>query len=112
MATFSYVPDFGAQVTKRPTVRSVKFSDGYEQRVSYGINTQPQMWNLSFAQRTDSEASAIEAFLSARNGVEYFDWTPPNGASALKFICREWSRTLDRANLNTINCQFEQVFDL
>jgi phage-related protein len=112
MAVFTYTPDFGAQVTKQPSVRSVKFSDGYEQRIAYGLNTAPQSWNLSFAQRTDAEAAAIEAFLSARNGVEAFDWTPPNGAQQFKFICRQWTRSLDRANLNTVSATFEQVFDL
>lgn len=112
MATFSYTPDFGAQVTKSPRVRSVKFGDGYEQRLAYGINTAPQVWDLSFAQRDDTEASGIEAFLAAANGVDWFYWTPPNGATQYKFICREWQRSLDKANLNTVTCKFEQVFDL
>lgn len=111
MATFTYTPDFGAQLTKSPSVRSVKFSDGYEQRLTYGINTNPQVWSLTFAQRTDAEANAIDAFLTTERGVTAFDWTPPNGTAA-KFICREWTRTLDRANLNTVTAKFEQVFDL
>lgn len=112
MATFTFTPDFGAQVAKKPVVRSVKFSDGYEQRLSYGINTAPQSWSLSFAQREDTEANEIESFLADKNGVTPFEWTPPNGSAPLKFICREWTRSLDRANLNTISTQFEQVFDL
>lgn len=111
MATFTATPDFSAQVTKSPRVRSVRFGDGYEQRLAYGLNTQPQSWDLTFAMRTDTEAGEIDAFLSARNGVESFDWTPPNG-SAGKYICREWRRTLDRANLNTVSARFEQVYDL
>lgn len=112
MATFTFTPDFGAQISSMPRVRSVRFSDGYEQRLSYGLNTSPQMWNVSFAQRGDSEANAIEGFLAARNGVEAFDWTPPNTGIPYKFICREWTRSLDRANLNTVSAKFEQVFDL
>lgn len=111
MATFSYVPDFGASQNKRPRVTSVRFGDSYEQRVAYGINTNPSEWSLTFSMRDDSEAAAIDAFLTARNGVESFDWTPPGGTSK-KFICREWSKTLDRNNLNSISAKFEQVFDL
>lgn len=111
MATFTYTPDFGASQTKRPRVNSMRFSDGYEQRATFGINTNPQEWSLTFAMRTDSEASAIDAFLEARKGVESFDWTPPN-SSAGRYICREWTKTLDRNNLNTIQAKFEQVFDL
>lgn len=112
MATFTYTPDFGAQVTTRPAVRSAKFGDGYEQRLAYGLNTKPQVWNLTFAARVDTDANGIEAFLGDANGVSWFYWTPPNGSTALKFICREWQRTVDRYNLNTITCTFEQVFDL
>lgn len=111
MATFTYTPDFGATQTKRPTVRSVRFSDGYEQRLSYGINTNPGNWALSFSMREDTEANAIDDFLTARDGVEPFDWTPPGG-SAGKYICREWTKTLDRNNLNTVSATFEQVYDL
>lgn len=112
MATFTFTPDFGAQVTNAPRVRSVRFGDGYEQRIAHGLNTRPQMWDLQFAQRTDAEANAIETFLATENGVTAFDWTPPNGSGTFKFICREWSRSLDRANLNTVSAKFEQVFDL
>lgn len=112
MTTFTYTPDFGAKVTKRPEVRSVRFSDGYEQRVSYGINTTAQVWDLTFAFRDDVEAAAIDAFLSARRGVESFSWMPPNELAAYRFLCREWSRSVDENNLNTITARFEQVFDL
>lgn len=111
MATFTYVPDFGASQTKRPRVNAIRFSDGYEQRTAYGINTNPQEWNLTFTLRDDTEADAIDAFLTARGGVEPFDWTPP-GSMSRKFICREWTKTLDRNNLNTVSAKFEQVFDL
>ena len=112
MATFTFQPEYGAQVAQKPNVRLAKYGDGYEQRLAYGINTTPQNWSLQFSVREDSEANAIEAFLYARGGVENFDWTPPNGTTSLKFVCREWTRTLDRYNLNSISATFEQVFDL
>lgn len=111
MATFTYTPDFGASQSKKPRVNTMRFGDGYEQRATYGINNNPSEWSMTFSMRTDSEAAAIDTFLTARKGVESFDWTPP-GASAGKYICREWSKTLDRNNLNTIQAKFEQVFDL
>lgn len=112
MATFTYTPDFGAAVSTKPSVRSIKFSDGYEQRVVYGINTQPQAWDLRFVNRDDTEANGIEAFLAAARGQDWFYWTPPNGTVALKYVCREWQRSVERQNLNTVTGKFEQVFDL
>lgn len=111
MTTFTYIPDFGASKKLNPKINSIKFGDGYEQRASSGLNTNPQIWNLSFSNRTDTEAEAIDDFLSARGGVEAFYWTPYNEVIG-KYICKEWSKTLDSFNRNTIQATFQQVFDL
>lgn len=62
MTTFTYIPDFGASKKLNPKINSIKFGDGYEQRASSGLNTNPQIWNLSFSNRTDIEAEAIDDF--------------------------------------------------
>ena len=95
----------------RPTVRRVAFGDGYEQRLAFGINTQPQVWSLEFRGRTNTEAAAIDAFLRTRGGVQAFDWTPPGGTAG-KFVCEEWSRSVDEPNVETVRVTFKQVFDL
>jgi len=110
MATFSYIPDFGATKKLAPRVNSISFGDGYEQRATFGINNNPQMWDLTFANRSDTDAQAIDDFLIARGGVESFDWTPYN-QSAGKYICKEWSKSIDKYNGNTIQATFIQVFD-
>ena len=110
MATFSYTPDFDASESRRPNVRRVQFGDGYEQRLAYGLHTQPAEWRLTFKNRTDTERNNIRDFLEARGAVESFDWTPPGG-SAGKWVCDEWSTTLVAANINTIQATFRQVFE-
>jgi phage-related protein len=111
MATFTYTPDFGASKASKPRVKVITFGDGYEQRLAYGINTNPQEWNLTFSNRNDSEAQAIDAFLTARNAVESFSWTP-YGESPRNFVCREWSKVLNGYNRNTIEATFIEVFEL
>jgi hypothetical protein len=110
VATFTYTEDFGASKKLTPRVKSIAFGDGYSQRVRDGINTNPQTWSLSFSNRTDIEADAIDAFLTARGGYESFDWTP-YGESAGKYVCKEWSKSLDGFNRNTIQAVFEQIFE-
>lgn len=110
MATFTYVPDYGATREIKPNVRVAQFGDGYEQRLANGLNTQAKKWTLSFPMRSDTEADGIEAFLAARGAVESFDWTDPTG-NAGKYVCRAWVRRTDQYGLNTIECQFEQVFE-
>lgn len=87
----------------------MKFGDGYEVRQAVGINANLKSWSLTFKARSDAEANAIEAFLDACAGVESFDWTAPNAAASAKFVCREWQRTLDSCNLNTIQATFDQL---
>jgi phage-related protein len=110
MATFTYTPTIGASVDYKPNVRSARFGDGYEQRLAFGINTRPEIWNLEFRGKTTAQATEIDAFLKARNAVEAFDWTTPTGTIG-KFICRSWSRSIDEPNIESIRAQFEQVFD-
>ena len=112
MATFTYVPDFGATASIKPAVRSVRFGDGYEQRLVYGINTQPQTWDLRFTVRDAAETAAIDAFLADAAGKDWFYWTPPNTVTPLKFVCREWTRSLDNAVYSSVSAKFDQVFDL
>ena len=110
MAEFTYTPDFGATKNLQPKVNSISFADGYEQRARNGLNTNPQTWDLSFSNRTDTEAEAIDAFLTARGGYEAFDWTPYN-ESAGKYVCKEWSKSIDGFNRNSIQATFMQVYE-
>lgn len=110
MATFNFAPTLGAAVDYRTNVRSVRFGDGYEQRLAFGINTRAEVWTLEFRGCTTATATLIDDFLKAQNASQAFDWTSPGGTSG-KFICRNWSRSFDEPNVETIRAQFEQVFD-
>jgi phage-related protein len=111
MSTFTWTPDFRAQKQSKPTVTPIKFGDGYEQRVSNGINTNSGTFSLQFSNREVAEIDAIEAFLDARAAVESFDYTPPRSATAIKVVCREWSRVTESATMDSLSAKFEQVFD-
>ena len=110
MATFTYTPDNGCTLEEQPRVLLGKFGDGYEQRVGDGINLRPRKWSLTFNTRTDAEMSPILAFLRARNGVEAFDWTDPDGVAG-KFVCRSWTRLPVRYGINNLSAVFEEVFE-
>lgn len=110
MATFTYVPSFSATESSKPQVRKFKAGDGYEQRIRFGLNTDPKEWSLTFSNRTDTERNNILTFLEARAGVESFDWTPPRGGAG-KFICEEWQATLSNCNNNQIQATFKEVFE-
>ena len=110
MSTFTYTPSFEAVESSKPRARKFQAGDGYEQRVRFGLNTDPKEWTLSFANRTDSELDSIVGFLEARKGVESFDWTTPRGIAG-KYVCEEWQVTLSNCNNNQIRATFRQVFE-
>jgi phage-related protein len=110
MATFTYTPSFEATEASKPRVHKFQAGDGYEQRVRFGLNTDPKEWTLTFSERTDTERDNILAFLEARAAVESFDWTPPRG-SAGKYVCEEWQVTMRVYNFNTIQATFREVFE-
>lgn len=110
MPTFAWIATYGSRQTTKPNVTPTKFGDGYEVRVAIGINFIARKWDLSFDNRANSTADAIEAFLRARGGVESFDWTPPYG-DAGKWVCREWSSAPTSQNSRSVSCVFEEVFE-
>jgi len=110
MATFTFTPSFTADLEEQPIIRRVKFGDGYEQRLSYGLNTQPKKWSLQFLNRTDTERNNILAFLRTQGAAESFDWTDPNSYVG-KWICPQWNTSQVSCNFNNITATFEEVFE-
>lgn len=110
-STGATTPDFNAKRKSKPAVRRVQFGDGFEQRVTFGINQDPKAWDLRWSALSSSDADAIEAFFDARNGVEAFDWSPIGDSSTYKWVCREWDRQYQYADINTITASFDEVFE-
>lgn len=112
MATFTAVPSFSPVSTRKPRILTAKFGDGYEQRGADGINANLQNWQLTFQHMPFAEAAAIETFFTTNQSwIVPFDWTPPRGGTASKYLCRSWTRTMASPNTDTITATFEEVAD-
>ena len=112
MATFpSITPTYGLQKSSAPNIRKVQFGDGYEARLTYGINQNPKVFNLTF-EVSETDADTIETFLEARGGAESFDWSPPDETTTYKWICQDWSKSIPYLNRATITVTFQQVFEV
>jgi len=112
MATFpSITPTYGIAKNSAPTVRTVRFGDGYEQRTTLGLNQNPKIYNLTF-EVSETDADTIETFLDAR-AVDNasFDYTPPGESSSSKFVCETWSKSIPYLNRASIQATFRQVFE-
>ena len=81
MATFpSITPTYqGFSKKSAPAVRTVRFADGFEQRIFFGLasNQNPKVYNVNF-ELSETESDVVEAFLDSRaNDQESFTFTPP-----------------------------------
>jgi len=110
-SVFTWIPDYnGTGADYEPKKKVTKFGNGYSQRASDGLNPNPGMFSVSFLGRDTTEAAAIEAFLEAAKGVDYFLWTPPR-KTQIKVICEKWSRRPAKGPYDDITATFEQVYD-
>ena len=81
MATFPSITPSYAGFSKRsnPNKRLVRFMDGYEHRIVFGLasHQNPKIYSLIF-DVTETESDVIEAFLDSRaNDQASFTFTPP-----------------------------------
>ena len=110
MATFTYSPSYGAKLNQTPKILEATFGDGYELSVEQGINYNPKVWNLTFANRTDTDADAIISFFTTnKTFTTTFDWTDLDGTAG-KYKCKKWDRGYDNYGTYTVTAVFEEKF--
>lgn len=114
MATFpSIKPTYGQRKTSAPRTRTVKFADGYEHRLLFGLaeHQNPKVFSFTF-EVSETEADTIETFLDARaNDSDSFTFTPPGESSSSEFVCESWNKSIPYNNRATIQATFRQVFE-
>lgn len=99
-ADFYFVLNYPAQLSRKPAVITYKFGDGYEQRVSPGLNVNLQSWSLKASSLDLEEATDIDLFLSEKNGITSFTWYNPMDV-LINVVCSEWNIDFDEDNAFT-----------
>ena len=114
MATFpSITPTYGVQKRSAPNTRTVRFADGYEHRILFGLpeHQNPKVYSLTF-EVSETDADTIETFLDARaNDTTSFDFTPPGESSSSKFVCESWNKSIPYLNRARVQATFREVFE-
>ena len=114
MATFpSIKPTYGQQKISAPLTRTVRFADGYEHRILFGLpaHQNGKIYNFTF-NVSETDADTIETFLDARaEDSASFDFTPPGESAASKYVCPSWSKSIPYNNRATIQATFKEVFE-
>ena len=114
MATFpSITPTYGVQKRSAPNTRTVKFADGYEHRILFGLaeHQNPKVYSLTF-EVSETDADTIETFLDARaNYSASFTFTPPGEPSASQYVCESWNKSIQYLNRARVQATFREVFE-
>ena len=114
MATFpSIKPTYGQQKRSAPLTRTVRFADGYEHRILFGLaqHQNPKEFTFTF-EVSETDADTIETFLDARaNDSDSFTFTPPGEASSSQFVCENWTKSIPYNNRAKIQATFREVFE-
>ena len=112
MATFPITnPVYNTRINARPKVNTLSFGDGFEQRLTEGLNQNPLSVNLTFELSQTAADTAI-TFLNSRveDGAS-FDYTLPSESSSRKFVCTSFPRSIPFLNRVTLSCTFREVFE-
>tara|TARA_R100001440_G_scaffold14720_1_gene24916 strand:- start:2043 stop:2384 length:342 start_codon:yes stop_codon:yes gene_type:complete len=112
MATFPIAnPVYNTRITPQPSVNVVSFGDGFEQRLTQGLNQNALSVNLVF-ELSQTDANTAISFLNSRitDGAS-FDFTLPSETSSRKFVCDSFPRSIPFLNRVRLSCVFREVFE-
>ena len=107
---FIWSPSYSLTASQKPNVLSIKFGNGYEQRLKDGINNSLVTLDLKFESRSASESVAIVHFLTDKEGYKSFWFKAPSPFDvSKKFICRDWATNQLFDDNFTVTSKFEEV---
>jgi phage-related protein len=113
VAKFLWIPSYTSTVQHKPSVTTIRFGNGYEQRISKSINPDLKTLQLNFDQRTSREARAIIHFLKERSGTQAFAYNPGDiyaeQSYRTKYVCREWETSFTFKENYSVRAKFEEV---
>lgn len=107
MKTFRWKVKPDMEVSSQPSVREVRFGDGYSQRMAAGLNADLKTYSVTLSV-TREEARHLEAFLAEHGGWKAFLWTPPYGYRQIRVTCAKWSSRVGMLRVE-FSAEFKQV---
>ncbi|WP_341516402.1 phage tail protein [Citrobacter gillenii] len=107
MKIFRWKVKPGMDVASAPSVREVRFGDGYSQRSPAGLNADLKTYNVTLSVSRE-EATALESFLAEHGGWKSFLWTPPYGYRQIKVTCAKWTSRVNMLRVE-FSAEFKQV---
>ena len=104
-------PKYNYTIIRQPNVKVVSFGDGFEQRLTEGLNQNPITLNLKFDLSQTDSTTAIN-FLNARitDGAS-FTFLVPNENVTKNFVCQSYPTSVPFLDRVVLTCTFREVFE-
>ena len=104
-------PKYNYTIVRQPTVNVLSFGDGFEQRLTEGLNQNPITLNLKF-DLSQTDSTSVITFLNARitDGAS-FTFLVPNENVTKNFVCLSYNTAVPFLNRVTLTCSFREVFE-
>ena len=112
MAAFPIAnPKYNYTITRQPAVNVISFGDGFEQRLTEGLNQNPVTLNLTFDLTQTQSTNAVD-FLNDRieDGAS-FTFLVPNENVTKSFVCQSYPTSVPFLNRVVLSCTFREVFE-
>ena len=107
MKTFRWKVKPGMDVASVPSVRKVRFGDGYSQRAPAGLNANLKTYSVTLSVPRE-EATVLESCVVEHGGGEYCGWSPPYEWRQIKVSGAKWSSRVSMLRVE-FSAEFEQV---
>ena len=107
----AFVPKYNFKKSNTPNTRVVSFGDGYEHRISFGLNQNAKTINLTLDE-SEVDADRLTDYLDERavDGAN-FTYTVP-GESAMNFVVEGgYNKSVPYLNRARVQVTFRQVFE-
>tara|TARA_R100000773_G_scaffold4375_2_gene4980 strand:+ start:3231 stop:3584 length:354 start_codon:yes stop_codon:yes gene_type:complete len=105
-------PDYGLSIENNPKINTISFGDGFEQRLTEGLNQNPRKLTLTFKNITETESDTLINFINARvTNADSFVYTPPNDVVGNFVVDSQYKKTINYSNRATVNVTFREVFE-
>lgn len=105
----------GASRATQLAIDQTNYGDGYNHRITRGLNPARPAWSLAFPFVGLAELQAFDAFLVAYAAIGFW-FTPPDGTTDLFVSCDTWSANIVERNnaagiVGTLQATFVRQFN-
>ena len=106
----AFTPIYGLTKRNVPNTRVVKFGDGYEHRLSFGLNQNAKIFNLTF-EVSETDADTLTDFYARAVDGANFRYTVPT-ESAMNFVVEgNYTKNININGRARVQVTFREVFE-